>query len=415
MSETSTQPSAPLTRDQIPVVSPDAMPFIVKGPSRWREHLDELRERYPCFVIEGQAPIWFTRFDACQEIVSNGELFWHGAFQKPDEPKRLEWDKDCAWDHASAEEGMKRHAELRKVLIPFFMPRTVARWETRIREVANELLDRFSDQGEADFLVDFARYYFPYIGAELMGAPREDWDRLVHLEHEVFKIPLDSDMGHMLNLQNPAMDEIVNYVTDLIENKHQQLPEGSFLRYLAEAKQQDVLTREEALWAGNILALGSGHTTTSHLGYIFKYLVDHPEYQRKMVEEPGTINNFCEEILRLYSLFGHVRSVTQDTVFHGVELKKGDSVFVCYTQPNRDERNPKFREIDFNRPMNQHLAFAFGWRQCLGMHFARKARVVAVEEWHKRIPAYRLKPGCENELVEQVYAGVGYHNLPLVW
>ena len=40
-----------------------------------------------------------------------------------------------------------------------------------------------------------------------------------------------------------------------------------------------------------------------------------------------------------------------------------------------------------------HAAFGVGPHRCLGSHLARMELVVAMEEWHARIPDYRLQPG----------------------
>jgi cytochrome P450 len=88
-------------------------------------------------------------------------------------------------------------------------------------------------------------------------------------------------------------------------------------------------------------------------------------------------------------------------------------VFVNFSMPNRDPRGPDFGAVNFERMVNKHLAFNQGWRQCIGLFFARKARNIAVTEWHKRIPIYELNRS--EPVVEQVYAGVGFHELPLKW
>ena len=47
-----------------------------------------------------------------------------------------------------------------------------------------------------------------------------------------------------------------------------------------------------------------------------------------------------------------------------------------------------------DRDVNRHLAFGGGVHRCLGSHLARIELRVALQEWHKRIPDYRVKPGA---------------------
>jgi len=46
--------------------------------------------------------------------------------------------------------------------------------------------------------------------------------------------------------------------------------------------------------------------------------------------------------------------------------------------------------VNFDRKGNRHIAFASGFHRCLGSHLARLEMRVVFEEFHKRIPDYRL-------------------------
>ena len=62
--------------------------------------------------------------------------------------------------------------------------------------------------------------------------------------------------------------------------------------------------------------------------------------------------------------------------------------------------------------LNRHLAFGGGNHKCLGAHLARLELRVALEEFHRRIPDYRLAEGAE------IHFSPGIRQpdcLPLVW
>jgi len=71
-------------------------------------------------------------------------------------------------------------------------------------------------------------------------------------------------------------------------------------------------------------------------------------------------------------------------------------------------------EIDIDRSVFGNLAFGAGPHRCLGSHLARRELIVAVEEWHKRIPHYRVTEG--EQPLEHSGGGVaGLDYLPLSW
>jgi cytochrome P450 len=108
--------------------------------------------------------------------------------------------------------------------------------------------------------------------------------------------------------------------------------------------------------------------------------------------------------------------VTRDTEFHGVELKQGDMVYGLVSGANRDPRAyENADEFQLDRKRNHHMGFASGPHRCLGQHLARREMQIAVEEWLKAIPDFRIAPG-DDELAERGGgAMMTLVDLPLVW
>ena len=67
---------------------------------------------------------------------------------------------------------------------------------------------------------------------------------------------------------------------------------------------------------------------------------------------------------------------------------------------------------DLDRGTSNHLAFGAGPHRCLGSHLARRELRVALEEWHKIIPDYRLGEG---EAIVEFGRSSGVNTLPLAW
>jgi cytochrome P450 len=69
-------------------------------------------------------------------------------------------------------------------------------------------------------------------------------------------------------------------------------------------------------------------------------------------------------------------------------------------------------EVDLNRKTSNHIAFGSGPHRCLGSHLARLELNVAIEEWHKRIPEYRIADGQDLQETGNMY---GLKSLRLEW
>jgi cytochrome P450 len=134
-----------------------------------------------------------------------------------------------------------------------------------------------------------------------------------------------------------------------------------------------------------------------------------------IIDDPSLIPAAVEEFLRLYPLVFQVgREVQEDQQFHDLELRRGDVVWVGVGQANHDPRKYEDpAEFRVGRPgANQHFAFGAGPHRCLGMHLARLELKVMLEEWHQRIPHYRIKPGTS--LIERG-TQLTLTALPLQW
>ena len=73
---------------------------------------------------------------------------------------------------------------------------------------------------------------------------------------------------------------------------------------------------------------------------------------------------------------------------------------------------PTPTQFVLDRRGNTHMGFAAGPHRCLGSHLARREMIIAAEEWHRRIPDYRL--ATDAPLMERG-GMLSLFTLPLAW
>lgn len=306
------------------------------------------------------------------------------------------------------------HVKLRRILNPFFSPAAVRRMEPLAISHCRELVEELKPRGSCDFVAEFAIRYPTDLFMALLGLPVSEGAYFQELSENFFSHLLKGKPQEAAS----SKEKIMNYFDEAVKERRQNLrdPNTDLVSRLITAKIDDKpISHEDILIICFTLMLAGLDTTRSALGYIYAYLANHPDRRREIIENPGIIPNAVEEFLRVNPLvFQAGRQVQEDCTFHGLELKKGDIVWLGIAQANRDPRKfPNPEEVDFNRPgLNQHIAFGAGPHRCLGMHLARLELRVVLEEWHKIIPDYRIKEGAT--LIERG-GQLSLASLPLEW
>jgi cytochrome P450 len=306
------------------------------------------------------------------------------------------------------------HVKLRRILNQFFAPAAVKRMEPHARQRARELIEELRPRGECDLVAEFAIRFPTDLFLELMGLPISDGDFFLAWSEELFSAFLRGEPETAAAAKKKILDYFEEAVNARRDNPRD--PDLDMVTRLVQARIDDVpLTQQEILTICLTMMLAGLDTTRSSLGYIFAHLAQHDEDRRMLVEDPTLAPAAVEEFIRLYPLVMQVgREVQADEDFNGLELAAGDVVWLGIGQANRDPR--KFPDPDTfqlgRKGVNQHLAFGGGPHRCLGMHLARLELAVALEEWHRVIPDYRLKPGTE---LSERGGQLQLPTLPLEW
>ncbi|MBW1885550.1 MAG: cytochrome P450 [Deltaproteobacteria bacterium] len=303
----------------------------------------------------------------------------------------------------------------RKILDPRFSKKRMMKLEPKVRADAGALIDRLIDDGECEFNRAFAIPFPCNAFLHLMGLPSEELEHFLRMKDGIIRPQTQTDDPEKVQeVRIETGKNIYAYFEDLIAERRKD-PRDDLITYFTTAEiEGEKLTHNEILDICFLFLLGGLDTVTATLGCNIAYLAENPEQRRRLVENEALLDGAVEELLRWETpVTGVPRVLKQDITVGGIELKEGELVSLSLGASNIDEGefvDPE--DVDFERERNRHLAFGGGAHRCLGSHLARMELRVALEEWHKRIPDYSVKPG-ETPLYSAGIREVQY--LPLVW
>ena len=303
----------------------------------------------------------------------------------------------------------------RRILDPRFSRRRMLEIQDDVRASANDLIDRFIDDGRCEFDEAFA-IPLPCISfLSLMGLPLEELDLFLELKDNIIR-PQESaaDPADAPRIRAETGQRIYAYFEQMIADRRAN-PTDDMMGYLVEVELEGAkLTNEEILDISYLLLLGGLDTVTATLGCNIAYLASNPDQRQRLVTNPELIPAAVEELLRYETPVMQIpRVLKQDVSIAGVELKAGELVTLMIGASNVDEAAfENAGVVDFDRERNVHVAFGAGPHRCLGSHLARMELRVGMEEWHRRIPQYEIQAG-ETPRYTPGIREVRY--LPLVW
>lgn len=299
-----------------------------------------------------------------------------------------------------------RHHHYRRVLNPFFTPKAVKDFDDPVRQCCRELIDKFRDRGECEFVDEFAVPFPSYVFLDLMGMPRDRLDDFISWQNDLMRAEDP--------MQRVAAARAIYAFLKQHMAAQQENPTNDFLRGMVTAEIEGrPIDYYELMGMFYVLYVGGLDTVYSTIGWIMHHIATHPDLQQRLRDEPALLPQAIEEFCRAFSVVVTHRQVREDFEFHGIPMKKGDEVNMPIMLANRDPavfENPN--EIDIDRKP-RHIAFGTGTHNCLGLHLAKREMRIVVEEFLTSFQNIRLKPGE----TPRYHTGrtFGFDYLPLVW
>jgi cytochrome P450 len=289
------------------------------------------------------------------------------------------------------------HKKYRVLLDPYFSPRAMAKREADVAKLVNELIDGFIERGECDFTADFAVPLPCTVFLRLVGLPLEDLDLFLAIKEGIIRGNGETTFEKQQEARRKAGLDFYEYFEKHLDHVQRDRVDGLLCDLLEAEVAGDRLTREEILDIFYLFIIAGLDTVTDSLCCFWAHLAEHPDDRQRIVDDPSVIPAAVEELLRWESpVSGVARVAAEDTDLNGCPVHKGDSLLVFVGSANTDPDSvAEAAEVDFDRGVNRHQAFGGGIHRCLGSHLARLELRVAMREWHKRIPEYRIAPEAE--------------------
>lgn len=376
-----------------------------------RAYYEQLRRSGACrddLVVEGHSPtVFVTRHEDVEYVLRNPQLF---SSQFGEGMGGLGNDRPLI----PLQIDPPDHKKYRVLLDPFFAPREMAKLESDVADLVNGFIDGFIDRGSCEFTGEFAVPFPCTAFLRLVGLPLEDLDHFLHIKEGIVRGHGDPTLEGQQRARAAAGRECYEYFEKALDDLARS-PRDSLLTRLLDAEVAgERLTREEILEICFLFIIAGLDTVTDSLCCFWSYLAEHPDHRDLIVSDPSRIPAAVEELLRWESpVSGVARLATEDTELSGCPVRAGDNLLVFVGAANTDPAGIDTADrVDFGRETNRHFAFGGGIHRCLGSHLARLELRVAMREWHRRIPSYRIEPGAELVWTPMLRA---CHELPLVF
>jgi cytochrome P450 len=369
----------------------------------YHRRYDELRAQHAAFRSTTAGGFWvMTQHENILDTFQHPELFSSRAVSVTEPNPEYLWIPEML--------DPPIHTKWRKLLGPFFSPGRIEKMQDRVRQRCIELVEECSRKREIDFLADFAGRYPTTIFLELMGLPVSDLDQFMVWEDLILHGSSESDPDRSKSVA--AMGEVKDYFGGLLQRRREE-PLDDLISAAVRWEIDGRLIPEQELRAFCLLMFMAGlDTVAMQLCWSWLHLATHPADRERIVAEPGIIPLATEELLRVYSFVLPARTATQDVNWHGCPMKAGDMVLLPLNSSTRDEsQRPQATSVVLDRSPNPHLAFGAGPHRCLGSHLARQELVIAMQEWHRRIPSYRL---ADDARIIEHGRQLGVDSLPLI-
>jgi cytochrome P450 len=383
----------------------------------------EARERAPVFYAERYGFWVVTRYEDVLAVLKDDDTFSSRdalTSSHVELPAEVQAVLDEGWPEMPViiDTDPPLHTRIRGLITRAFTPKRIAEMEPRVRAIAEELVDGFAADGEADVVERFAWPLPLRVVGAMLGLPETDLEQL------------HTWSTHWLRLKQPGATleqqlewarstvELQRYFMAQLDDRERRGGDDLTAALLAASREVDPPLPREAVMGVPLDIVVAGHVTvTRAIGNALVLLLGEPGRADQLRSSPAAVPAVVEEILRLESpAQGLFRTTTREVELGGARLPAGARVMVHYGSANRDAA--AFPDPDRYDPrregLHRQLAFGKGIHFCIGAPLARIELRIALPLLLERLPGLRLvDPGALEW--EPIFFARGLSRLPVRW
>src|SRR5262245_27332425 len=297
------------------------------------------------------------------------------------------------------------HTEYRALVEPFFKRPNDPEYIQKIETLIAGLLDSTRAKASIEVVHEFALPLQCRALTYLMNLPESEAETWLGWGTHVFREGEGTKKGAALE----------GYIFRQIDHALAHPGGDDFFGVLTRSTFQGrLLTREEVAGFANLMFAGGRDTVINSVTGTIAYLAEDSEALQTLRANPRLITLAGEELLRVLSPVTHIgRTAARETEIHGVPVKPGQRVSLCFASANFDETAfDKPEEVRLDRKPNPHVAFGFGAHLCLGAPHARLIVRTLLKFLSERVDRIEVLQMERNQpSVSEYLRQVGFRNL----
>ncbi|MFN3472539.1 MAG: cytochrome P450 [Blastomonas sp.] len=306
----------------------------------------------------------------------------------------------------------------RNVLTQVIGPGSVKNWRGRIEDIITGLLEAMPVGESVNFVEAFSVPLPLKVICLILGIPYSDADFFRFYSDEFTHLV---DPTHPLDRALVATDTVLKGYDYLTERMREcrETPSDTLLSAFANAEYNGrPTTLDEALSMAHVTIIAGNETTRNALSSGMLTLARDPALWVRIKADRSLVKDFYTEVLRRDAPATTTpRTVLEDVELGGVQLRKGDCVFLMWGSASHAEKHfddPLTFDLD-RKNKSAHCTFGMGIHHCAGSALAREELDQAFNAILDRFDSVELAVPADQVTYDPVFGFHALSDVPVIF